>query len=217
LNIDLNIELWGGLNLHKEIRVVHSPSIFSKDIFSKKSLEYNKKLKSETILSPIFSSFNVCIKKFREGGNHFCIIINVWHELKDFFSNTVLISDKLSSFFLTKNIAKKPFKILKECICWRKWNSQAEEEQLLCIFFVLPKNYGNESQPTKHKKIKYPHFSWKKKYCQMDLVNFLQHFSLRKIETFFSNKGIMVEKILHAIAVFEPNLLEPIGVRVQAD
>jgi len=51
----------------------------------------------------------------------------------------------------------------------------------------------------------------------MDLVNFLQHFSLRKIETFFSNKGIMVEKILHAIAVFEPNLLEPIGVRVQAD
>ena len=60
-------------------------------------------------------------------------------------------------------------------------------------------------------------FHEKKKYCQMDLVNFLQHFSPRKIETFFSNKGIMVEKILHAIAVFEPNLLEPIGVRVQAD
>ena len=58
-------------------------------------------------------------------------------------------------------------------------------------------------------------FSWKKN-CEMDLLNFLQHFSSKKLK-FFSNKGIMVEKILHAIAVFEPNLLEPIGVRVQAD
>ena len=133
------------------------------------------------------------------------------------FSNTVLISDKLSSFFLKKNIAKNPFKILKECICWRKWNSQAEEEQLLCIFFVLPKNYGNESQPTKHKKIKYPHFSWKKNIAKWICWTFCNIFLLEKLRLFFLTKGIMVEKILHAIAVFEPNLLEPIGVRVQAD
>ena len=130
---------------------------------------------------------------------------------KIFFSNTVLISDKLSSFFLTKNIAKKPFKIFKECICWRKWNSQAEEEQLLCIFFVLPKNYGNESQPTKHKKIKYPHFSWKKKYCQMDLVNFLQHFSPRKIETFFLTKESWLKRFFMLLLCSNPICWNPLG------
>ena len=106
------------------------------------------------------------------------------------FSNTVLISDKLSSFFLKKNIAKKKnhSKFLKNAFVGENEIRKLKKSSFYAFFFVLPKNYGNESQPTKHKKIKYPHFSWKKKYCQMDLLNFLQHFSPRKIETFFSNK-----------------------------
>ena len=59
-------------------------------------------------------------------------------------------------------------------------------------------------------------FHEKKNIAKWIWWTFCNIFLLEKL-TFFSNKGIMVEKILHAIAVFEPNLLEPIGVRVQAD
>lgn len=136
-----------------------------------------------------------------------------------FFSNTVLISDKLSSFFLKKNIAKKKnhSKFLKNAFVGENEIRKPKKSSFYAFFFVLPKNYGNESQPTKHKKIKYPHFSWKKNIAKWICWTFCNIFLLEKLRLFFLTKGIMVEKILHAIAVFEPNLLEPIGVRVQAD
>ena len=130
------------------------------------------------------------------------------------FSNTVLISDKLSSFFLKKNIAKKKnhSKFLKNAFVGENEIRKLKKSSFYAFFFVLPKNYGNESQPTKHKKIKYPHFSWKKKYCQMDLLNFLQHFSPRKIETFFFlTKESWLKRFFMLLLCSNPICWNPLG------
>ena len=133
-----------------------------------------------------------------------------------FFSNTVLISDKLSSFFLTKNIAKNHSKFLKNAFVGENEIRKPKKSSFYAFFSFCRKIMEMNPNQQNIRRLNIHIFSWKK-IVKWICWTFCNIFLLKKLR-FFSNKGIMVEKILlHAIAVFEPNLLEPIGVRVQAD